>query len=132
MKAALAHGFILVTILLGLYGQVVLKWQVGRAGAVPVDAVGKLGFVLGMLLNPWVLSALAAAFLGMLTWMLALTRLELSYAYPFTSLSFVFILAASVVFFHEPVSTTKVIGMVLIAEGLAVMCSERGENESAA
>lgn len=120
MNAPLAHVFILCTILLGLYGQVVLKWQVSRAGVAPTDSLGRLAFVLGMLLNPWVLSALAAAFLGMLTWMLALTRLELSYAYPFTSLSFVLIFIASVVLFHEPVSTTKLIGMALIVCGLVV------------
>ena len=51
---------------------------------------------------------------------LALTRLELSYAYPFTSLSFVLIFIASVVLFHEPVSTTKLIGMALIVCGLVV------------
>lgn len=120
MNAPLAHGFILITILLGLYGQVVLKWQVSQASAVPADVMGKLGFVFGMLTNPWVLSSLAAAFIGMLTWMLALTKLDLSYAYPFTSLSFVLVFIASAVFFHEPVSATKLIGMALIVAGLVV------------
>lgn len=120
MNAALAHGFILITILLGLYGQVVLKWQVGQTNAVPSDIAGKLGFALGMLTNPWVLSSLAAAFIGMLTWMLALTKLDLSYAYPFTSLSFVLVFIASVVFFHEPVSATKIVGLALIVAGLLV------------
>lgn len=120
MSSPLAHGFILITILLGLYGQVVLKWQVSRAGPVPVDVMGKLGFILGVLTNPWVVSSLTAAFIGMLTWMLALTKLDLSYAYPFTSLSFVLVFIASVVFFHEPVSATKLIGLALIVAGLVV------------
>ncbi len=120
MNAPLAHGFILITILLGLYGQVVFKWQVSQARSVPADVIGKLGFVFDMLTNPWILSSLAAAFIGMVTWMLALTKLDLSYAYPFTSLSFVLVFIASAVFFHEPVSATKLVGMVLIVAGVVV------------
>lgn len=120
MDRTLAHVFILATILLGLYGQVVLKWQVNRAGPLPDDLPGRVEFVLRLLLNPWVISSLGAAFLGMVTWMLALSKADLSYAYPFTSLSFVLVLAASVLVFREPVTATKVAGLVLVVAGLWV------------
>ena len=73
-----------------------------------------------MLLNPWVLSSLLCAFLGMLSWMMALSKTELSYAYPFTSLSFVLVLAASAFFFQEPVTAKKVIGMAFIVAGIVI------------
>src|SRR5262245_19128356 len=112
--------FIFLTILLGLYGQVILKWQVNAAGALPVDWIGRFEYVARMLVNPWVLSSLESAFLGMLSWMLALAKADLSYAYPFTSLSFVLILVASAVIFGEPITPTKVAGMVLIVAGIVV------------
>jgi multidrug transporter EmrE-like cation transporter len=56
----------------------------------------------------------------MLSWILALTKADLSYAYPFTSLSFVLILAASAFFFHEPVTPAKIAGMVLIVAGILI------------
>jgi multidrug transporter EmrE-like cation transporter len=120
MNSLLAHVFIFLTIFLGLYGQVVLKWQVNLADPPPGDWPGQAAYLLRMLLNPWVLSSLAAAFLGMLSWMLALTKTDLSYAYPFTSLSFVLILVASTFFFHEPVTPAKIAGMVLIVAGILI------------
>lgn len=114
------HFFIFLTILLGLYGQVVLKWQVNLGGEPPETWAARASYVAGMLLNPWVLSSLAAAFLGMLSWMLALGRTELSYAYPFTSLSFVLVLLASAVLFREPITAAKLVGMALIVAGIVV------------
>lgn len=120
MNTLLAHVFIFLTILLGLYGQVVLKWQVNLADPPPGDWPGQAAYLLRMLLNPWVLSSLVAAFLGLLSWMLALTKADLSYAYPFTSLSFVLILVASAFFFREPVTPAKIAGMALIVAGILV------------
>ena len=117
MDRLLAHVFILLTVLFGLYGQVVLKWQVNAAGPLPTTWPDRAAYVARLLLNPWVLSSLVAAFFGMVTWMMALTKAELSYAYPFTSLSFVLILMASALLFHEPVTPAKLFGLVLI--GLA-------------
>jgi multidrug transporter EmrE-like cation transporter len=118
MNKLLAHFFILATIFFGLYGQLMLKWQVNRSGAPPTDWAGKVEYIFSMLINPWVWTSLLAAFLGMLTWMLAIARTDLSYAYPFTSLSFVLILVASAIFFNEPISTNKVLGMILIVVGI--------------
>ncbi len=120
MNPLLAHLFIFLTIFLGLYGQLVLKWQISLAPPPPADWPGQAAYVARMLLNPWVLSSLAAAFLGMLSWMLALTKAQLSYAYPFTSLSFVLILLATAVLFQEPVTSRKLAGMALIVAGIVV------------
>ena len=120
MDRILAHLYIILTLLFGLYGQLVLKWQVDLTGPPPDDPQGKLTYVVRMLLNPWVLSSMMAAFLGMLSWMLALSRTQLSYAYPFTSLSFVLILVASAMLFGESVTLTKLAGMALIVAGILV------------
>lgn len=115
--------FVALTVLLTVYGQLVLKWQVGLAGPLPPDLGGRLWFLLGLLTNPWVISGLAAAFCAALAWMLALTQLPLSQAYPFTALTFVLVLAASALFLHEPLTSSKVIGTMLIVAGIAVMAS---------
>lgn len=120
MDRLLAHIFILLTVLFGLYGQVVLKWQVNLAGPLPDTWPERATYVLRLLFNPWVISSLAGAFLGMVTWMMALTKAELSYAYPFTSLTFVLILVASALLFDEAVTPTKLVGLGLIVAGIVV------------
>lgn len=83
-------------------------------------AVEKLIFLLSMLFDPWVLSAIIGAFIGGLAWMAAMTKFELSYAYPFVSLSFVLVLMMSNIFFNEPLTPYKVIGVILIIAGVIV------------
>lgn len=108
------------SILLMVYCQLVIKWQVTGAGAFPEAPADKLWFLLRLLVNPWVVSALAAAFLAALSWMAAMTKLDLSHAYPFTSLSFVLVLIASGMFLNEPVTWPKIAGIALICGGIAI------------
>lgn len=112
--------YIIGTILFTLYGQVILKWQVSQVGAFPDEFFAKVMFLLSLLLNPWVISAFASAFLASLCWMVALKHFELSYAYPFTSLSFFIILILGAVLFHESITLPKVIGMVFIVIGVII------------
>jgi multidrug transporter EmrE-like cation transporter len=91
----LGYFFIAMTVVLTVYGQLVLKWQVSLAGALPDSFSGKLLFLGHSLLNPWILSGLGAAFAASLFWMLALKKLPLSTAYPFTATSFLLILMPS-------------------------------------
>jgi len=45
---------------------------------------------------------------------------ELSYAYPFMSLSLVLVLGLSVPFLHEAITAPKIIGMTLIIAGIII------------
>lgn len=116
----MAYLFVLLTILLTVYGQFVIKWQALRAGTMPGDWAGRASFVVAMLCNPWVLSALAAAFAASLCWMLAMTRLRLSEAYPFTALAFVLVVLGGAWLFSEPLTPLRIASVVLIALGVTL------------
>lgn len=112
--------YILATVLFTVYGQLVVKWQVTRAGPFPLATSERLIFLLKLLLNPWIMSGVAAGFLALLCWMIAMTRFDLSYAYPFMSLAFIFVLILSAIFFHETVTMPKMIGVMLIVAGIII------------
>jgi len=116
----MSYVYVFLTVFLTVFGQVIIKWKVLEAGAFPVDAYGKLLFLGKLLLNPWIVLALAAAFGAALSWMAAMTRLELSHAYPFVSLSFVLVLIFSALLFNEPVTAPKIVGLLLICAGIIV------------
>lgn len=116
----MSYVYVAATVLLTVYGQLVVKWQVNNAAGSGVDPSDRAAFLLRLLTNPWVLSALAAAFGASLCWMLAMVKLQLSHAYPFVSLSFVLVLLLSAALFAEPLSWAKVLGIVLIMAGVAV------------
>jgi multidrug transporter EmrE-like cation transporter len=117
----MSSGYLLVigTVFLTVYGQVAIKWQILKMGSLPEDFSSKVLFFTQLLLNPLIISALAAAFLASITWMAAMTKLPLSQGYPLTSLSFVLIILLGSYIFNEPLSTFKIVGMGLILAGIA-------------
>ncbi len=116
----MSYVYIFFTILLTVYGQIVIKWQVRNAGMFPEATADKIWFLLKLLVNPWVASALLAALLASVAWMAAMTRLDLSQGYPFMSLAFVLVLILSGLVFNEPITTLKVVGIILIVLGIVV------------
>ena len=117
----MGYVYIALMLALTLYGQLVLKWQVGRIGSLPEGTPALLDYLGRLLLSPWVISGLAAAFLASVCWMLALTRLELSRAYPFTALGLVLVFAASAAVFGETLTLGKLMGGGLIVAGICVI-----------
>lgn len=114
---AFDYLYIAATVSLTVYGQLILKWRIGAYGMLPAPAFEKLKFVLLLLLDPLILSGFVAAFGAALAWMAAMTKFDLSHAYPFMALNFVLILMLSGWLFHEPITALKVIGVALIVLG---------------
>jgi len=114
-------GYVLGTIALTVASQLLLKWRMALAGGLPPELGGKLSFLFRQLYDPWILLGLFSAFMAALCWMAALTKFELSRAYPLTSVSFVLILILSSVLFRESITTFKVIGVLLILAGIVVI-----------
>jgi multidrug transporter EmrE-like cation transporter len=52
--------------------------------------------------------------------MAAMTKFQLSHAYPYMALSFALVLVLSAIFFNEPITATKVAGIALITAGIVV------------
>lgn len=121
MNRILDHFFIISTIFFTVYSQLVMRWQVASAGPLPVDMSGKIAYVAHLLINPWVLSGIIATFFAGISWMLAMTKFEISYAYPFVSLNYIFVLMAGFFIFNESVSIEKFIGSALVVLGIIVL-----------
>ena len=111
---------VLFTVLLTVYAQLMLKWRVLVAGPPPAVFPGKATFYLTLLLDPWVLSTFAAAFIAALCWMTAMMKLDINKAYPFMALNFVLVGLLAVPFFGESMSWQKVGGLALIVAGLVL------------
>jgi multidrug transporter EmrE-like cation transporter len=116
----MSYVYILITIILTVYGQLVVKWQVSLAGAFPASSWDKILFVGKLFINPWVMSSMAAALLAGAAWVAAITKLNLSHAYPFMGLTFVLVLILSGVFFGESMNWQKTVGVLLIMSGIAL------------
>lgn len=117
----LGHMFILMSVAFASSGQLIIKWQVNRAGVPPEALVGKLLFVLHLFASPWPWLGLAAAGCGGICWTASMSRFELSYSYPFMSLAFVVVLFMSVLLFGEALVWQKIAGTGFVVLGLILL-----------
>ncbi|CAD7725927.1 4-amino-4-deoxy-L-arabinose-phosphoundecaprenol flippase subunit ArnE [Xanthomonas hydrangeae] len=120
MARPLDYLYIVATIVFTVYGQLILKWRIGKLGALPPEALAKLKFLVMLLFDPAIFSGFAAAFLASLAWMAAMTRFELSHAYPFMSMNFVIVVLLSGWLLSEPLTWQRLIGVGLIVAGTVV------------
>lgn len=116
----MGYFYIFGTIFFTVYGQIVLKWRMNSVGSLPEGTGEKIIFLVKVLFDPWILSGFLAAFVASFFWMAAMTKFDISYAYPFMSSAFVLVFLLSVVLFHEPVTWQKVVGLILIVAGIIV------------
>lgn len=110
---------------LTIYGQLVIKARALLYAAKVSGTTGKLHYLVAMFADVWVLSALSAAVIAACCWMLAVSRLEVGYAYPFMALSFVFVPIGSTLFFGEPLPITQIIGIAFIIAGVTISAMAR-------
>ncbi len=113
--------YILIGVLGGAVGQLLLKQGMSSMGPLTL-APDQLGMVLWrMATNPFVLAGLCIYGLATVFWLTALSRVQLSYAYPFVSLNFVVIMFASWGLFDERLSWPRLLGTLIIGVGVLLI-----------
>jgi drug/metabolite transporter (DMT)-like permease len=114
----LTIAYILISVLASAVGQVLLKKGMGDMGplTLTMDQLG--GILWRIAADPYVIIGLAIYAGGTVFWLVALSRVDLSYAYSFASLSYVVMLAASWLLFDENISSLRLLGTLVIGLGV--------------
>lgn len=117
----MAYLCVFATIILTVYGQIILKWRIMSLQVeLPEGVGGKFMRLIMLFTDVYILSAFISAFLASLFWMAAMTKLEITKAYPFMSLAPALVFVLGVVFFGESFSWGKIIGLVFIVLGIVI------------
>lgn len=108
---------LLISVFLTSVGQLILK-----KGLIAFGAIEKVGWrFLQMLVHPLVMLGVAFACLGWVAYVIALSKSELSYAYPIWSLTYVVVPLLSLSIFKESISLLKMGGLGLIFLGVVLV-----------
>jgi multidrug transporter EmrE-like cation transporter len=122
MQFILNHFYLLLSIILGVGSQLIIKWKMSAFSFDDYETwQEKFSLAFSMLLNPYIIIALVLTLLAGVTWMIAMTKFEISYAYPFTLLALVLVTIFSFIFFGESINIYKLIGIVFIILGIVVI-----------
>lgn len=114
--------YIFATLFFTVYGQMILKWRITRLGFALPDSgiVDKLMALFRLVFDPFILSGFLAAFIASLFWMAAMTKFQITEAYPFMSLAPAIVFLLGVWLLNETFTIGKVIGLVLIILGTII------------
>jgi undecaprenyl phosphate-alpha-L-ara4N flippase subunit ArnF len=114
--------YIAATILFTVYSSTILKWRIKKLDWIMIDGnlFEKIKSYLGLLFDPFILSVFVSAFIGSVFWTMAMTKFELTMAYPFMSLSPAIVFIIGIFVLNETFTIGKVIGLVLIILGIIV------------
>lgn len=110
---ALNLSVIIFTVFLSACAQLLLKLGVSKAG----DMDGSIASVFKILFSPGVFFGICIYGFSVLIWLWVLSRVELSLAYPFVGLSFIFTLAFGYFILGESINGWRIFGTLMIAAG---------------
>jgi multidrug transporter EmrE-like cation transporter len=110
-------ALILTGVLLNAAAQLLLKAG-SRAVAGVAFNLGNAGALLErMAVNPPILAGLTCYAVSVVVWVMALSRVDVSVAYPMLSIGYVVNALAAWLLFSEQLSATRIIGMGIIIVG---------------
>jgi len=109
------------SISLGAVAQFLLKVGVNAIGGFKIDTRNVIGSVLRVLLEPHIFVGLAVFVASMLIWLVVISNMELSRAYPMISISYVIVTLLSRFLLHESLPATRIAGIAVILVGVVMI-----------
>ena len=117
-----SFGMLVVSVVFAVAGQFTLKSamnEVGRIGATEIAAAGDT--IIRTLKEPRLWLGLTLFGISALFWLVVLSRVDLSVAYPFVGLSYIIVVLFSRLFLNEQVTALRWLGVVVVAVGIAIV-----------
>jgi len=123
LKGDLARSLMLIfgAVLLGVLGQLSMKHGMNNVKMV-TGGFGDLAVSLARALTqPYVTAGFLLYAVSALGWLVVLSRVELSFAYPMVSIGYVAVVILSRFIFHEQVTLVRVLGTLVVCFGVVLI-----------
>ena len=116
-----AFALILTGVLLNAIAQLALKASVSDTGIISLDMQSLLSSAGSLASNLWLWLGLICYAISVVVWILALSRVDVSIAYPMLSIGYIVNAVAAWHLFDEPMNMSKVVGIGIIIVGVYVL-----------
>jgi drug/metabolite transporter (DMT)-like permease len=118
MVRYLVLSLIMLDVALNVTGQLSLKYGMSKLGNFAVSLSTLPPVFVRAAFNPYVLLGLVCYGLGFMVWLVVLAKAEVSYAYPLISLGYIFTAILARLLIGEPLSLTRMSGILVICAGV--------------
>ncbi len=112
---------ILLGVLLNTSAQLLLKAGVMRIGQFDFSLANILPIGFKIAGNPPIISGLILYVISVGVWLMVLSRVQVSFAYPMLSIGYIVNAIAAFYFFGEPLTSMRVLGIFIIIAGVYLL-----------
>ena len=116
-----ACTLIMTGVLLNAIAQLALKASVKDTGAIELSAGNALPVANQLMAEPWLWVGLFCYGISVIIWILALSRVDVSIAYPMLSVGYVVNAFAAYALFGEALTPGRLLGIGIIILGVTVL-----------
>ena len=113
--------FILISIILSVIAQIMLKLGMSNPTVQQSLQSSLSHAVWTTVTNSWILCGLVAYVSSAALWLIVLSKVEVSKAYPFVGLGFIGTMLFAYWFLNEPLTIVKIVGTLLIVTGVLLI-----------
>ncbi|RNC78612.1 4-amino-4-deoxy-L-arabinose transferase [Piscirickettsia salmonis] len=113
---------ILLSVMLNAAAQIFLKLGMERIGRISLEHIPHvLPLAYKAVTNPFIIAGFACYAVSLVTWMVVLSRVAVSYAYPMLSVGYIVTAVTGYYLFSEPLTVTRVLGIIVIILGVILI-----------
>ena len=116
-----AFALVITGVLLNAVAQLALKASVNETGIINLDMQSLLSSATSLATNMWLWLGLFCYAISVVVWILALSRVDVSIAYPMLSIGYIVNALAASQLFNEPLGLGKVVGIGVIMLGVYIL-----------
>jgi drug/metabolite transporter (DMT)-like permease len=113
--------FILFTVFTNAAAQLMLKAGMTSMGSISFTADTAILRIFQIVFNPWVFAGLTTFVISMASHLYVLSKVDISFAYPFLSLAYVAVAIFAWLVFKEDLGALKIAGIALICVGTVLI-----------
>jgi drug/metabolite transporter (DMT)-like permease len=110
---------VILVIIIRTIGDICFKMAVNKVHFNNISSIGRN--IIKMVFNPFLWLGLFFGVLNMLVWCFGLKSLDLSYAYPFLSISYITVILSGKFIFKEHLDKYKITGIAFICCGAVLL-----------
>lgn len=123
--------FILFTVMTNAAAQLMLKYGMMSLAPVSFAGVNPVLKLLQIVFSPWIFFGLSVFVISMASHLYVLSKVDLSFAYPFLSLAYVVVAVFAYFVFREDLNAWRVAGIGFICLGTILIAqSDRGGRDA--
>lgn len=123
--------FILFTVMTNAAAQLMLKYGMMSIGPLSFSGVNPVLKILQIIFSPWIFFGLSVFVISMASHLYVLSKVDLSFAYPFLSLAYVAVAIFAYFVFREDLNAWRIAGIGFICVGTILIAqSDRGAEAS--